>query len=221
MKFGDYIRDRRAALGWTQPEAAAKAQIEQSYLSKLENGRSTPSADVYSRICEAYEIDNAALYAAIDDAAIQELMDIEQIRALAAQKALQARSASTIWRVSGVIAFGLGAGLLGFSQIAPTEKSRFVYQSTGVILDGETLDVFGNLDTASPELLARIDEQNISQVDYRGPSFIEPAPQGRRVWRLVGGETVTVREWARWLVIPGLAFLFAGAASIVNGWRRS
>ncbi len=220
MKFGDYIRERRAQLGLTQPEAAAKAGIEQSYLSKLENGRSTPSAEVYARLCEAYDIDSAALYTAIDDEAIQELMDIEQIRALAAVKASQSQAETRMWRLASVIAIGLGAGLLGASQIIPTEESRFVYQSTGVIEDGESLNFFNDLDEASPELLERIDELTRSQTDYMGPHFLEDVEGGRRVWMMVGGETVSVRGWARWFVIPGLAFLFSGAAGLATVWRR-
>ncbi|MGE0743387.1 MAG: helix-turn-helix domain-containing protein, partial [Hyphomonadaceae bacterium] len=38
MKFGEDLKNRRTELGWTQPDAAAKASIEQSYLSKLETG---------------------------------------------------------------------------------------------------------------------------------------------------------------------------------------
>lgn len=37
MKFGDYLKQKRAERGWTQPEAASHVKIEQSYLSKLEN----------------------------------------------------------------------------------------------------------------------------------------------------------------------------------------
>ncbi len=220
MKFGDYIRERRTELGWTQPEAAIKAGIEQSYLSKLENGRSTPSADVYQRLCEAYAIKSAALYAAIDDEAIQELMDIEQIRALSAAAAQKDRTAEQAWRAASVIAFGFGAGLLGAAIFVPGEEQRFVYQSTGVVLEGETLDVFSDIDDAGPELLARVETQTRSQVSYQGPSFIENVEGGRRVWRLSGGETQAVNQWARWLLIPGLTFLFSGAAGLFSAWRR-
>jgi transcriptional regulator with XRE-family HTH domain len=54
MKFGDYLRQKREARGWTQPEAANKAGIEQSYLSKLETGKSYPSEDAYARLVAAY-----------------------------------------------------------------------------------------------------------------------------------------------------------------------
>ena len=36
MKFGEYLKSQRDARGWTQPMAAEKIGIEQSYLSKLE-----------------------------------------------------------------------------------------------------------------------------------------------------------------------------------------
>ncbi len=221
MKFGDFIRDRRVQLGWTQPDAAAKVGIEQSYLSKLENSRSKPSAEVFARLCEAYKIDSATVYAAIDDAAVEELLDIEEIRQLAAAAATHKRSEAFFWRAFGVIALALGAALVAGAQIGPNEESRFVYRSTGVIQDGEPLGVFDNLDEASPEIVSRIDEATRSRTDYQGPHYIEPVEQGRRIWMLAGGETVTVRAWMRWLGIPGLAFLVAGVAALINGWRRA
>lgn len=47
MKFGEYLKNQRTELGWTQPDAAAKAGIEQSYLSKLEPAsRSRPKMSI-------------------------------------------------------------------------------------------------------------------------------------------------------------------------------
>ena len=57
MKFGEYLKNRRTELGWTQPDAASKAGIEQSYLSKLETGKSFPSEDVYQRLVGAFGLD--------------------------------------------------------------------------------------------------------------------------------------------------------------------
>ena len=53
MKFGDYLRQARETRQWTQPEAAARAGIEQSYLSTLETGKSYPSEEVFGRLVEA------------------------------------------------------------------------------------------------------------------------------------------------------------------------
>jgi transcriptional regulator with XRE-family HTH domain len=55
MAFHDNLRTLRLARGLTQPALAAKADIEQSYLSKLENGRSRPSDEVLARLAQALE----------------------------------------------------------------------------------------------------------------------------------------------------------------------
>jgi len=55
MAFHDNLRTLRLARGLTQPALAEKADIEQSYLSKLENGRSRPSDDVLARLAQALE----------------------------------------------------------------------------------------------------------------------------------------------------------------------
>ncbi len=47
MKFGEYLKSQRDARGWTQPMAAEKIGIEQSYLSKLETGKASPSDEMF------------------------------------------------------------------------------------------------------------------------------------------------------------------------------
>lgn len=56
MSFHENLRTLRLARGLTQPLLAEKAGIEQSYLSKLENGRANPSEDVLTRIALALEV---------------------------------------------------------------------------------------------------------------------------------------------------------------------
>lgn len=53
MAFHQNLRIARLEKGLTQPVLAERAQIEQSYLSKLENGRSMPSDEVLGRLAEA------------------------------------------------------------------------------------------------------------------------------------------------------------------------
>ena len=59
MNFGDKIRQLRKDKNFTQPELAEAMGIEQSYLSKLENGKSLPSNDVLARTDEEYLRTNA------------------------------------------------------------------------------------------------------------------------------------------------------------------
>ena len=56
MSFEENLRTLRLSRGLTQPMLAEKADIEQSYLSKLENGRSRPSEEVLTRLAQALEV---------------------------------------------------------------------------------------------------------------------------------------------------------------------
>lgn len=51
----------RKERGWTQAHAAQQIDIQQSYLSKLENGHFVPSEDVISKLCNAYDVKQAVL----------------------------------------------------------------------------------------------------------------------------------------------------------------
>ncbi len=61
MAFHDNLRTLRLTRGLTQPALAEKADIEQSYLSKLENGRSRPSDEVLARLAQALETSSETL----------------------------------------------------------------------------------------------------------------------------------------------------------------
>ncbi|MDX1454577.1 MAG: helix-turn-helix transcriptional regulator [Gammaproteobacteria bacterium] len=57
MSLGTNLKHWRQVRGLTQPELAERAEIEQSYLSKLENDRSQASEGVLDRLATALEID--------------------------------------------------------------------------------------------------------------------------------------------------------------------
>lgn len=50
MHFGERLKQLRTERGLTQPQLAQAAGIEQSYLSKLENDKSVPSAEMFSTL---------------------------------------------------------------------------------------------------------------------------------------------------------------------------
>ncbi len=56
MNLGEKIKLLRTEINWTQPELAEKAGIEQSYLSKLENDKGTPSFDVINKVAQAFDM---------------------------------------------------------------------------------------------------------------------------------------------------------------------
>lgn len=54
MKLAEQLIALRKEKGWTQAEAARKILIQQSYLSKLENGHFVPSEEVLQKLSKAY-----------------------------------------------------------------------------------------------------------------------------------------------------------------------
>jgi hypothetical protein len=110
----------------------------------------------------------------------------------------------------------------------------YTYQSSGVILPGESLDVFSGvddeLDRHAPDyadrvrqrdaLIARVDEKIRYTSDVRGPTFTETVPEGRRVWRLVETSEVRVPGRLSWAFAPGLALIFGGLGCFFISWRR-
>lgn len=234
MKFGDYLKQRRAALEWTQPEAAAKAGIEQSYLSKLETGKSIPSADVYARLVAAYGLDTKAMVGLLYPAELDRLREIGEVRGTLLREARDMRSVERGWLVAGLVLLALGGGLIGLSRTDDSPAvTQFTYQSTGIVRAGESLDVFEGLDDdPAPDvpdyaarvarreaLLRRVDDRTRSLPTLRGPAFIETVAGGRRLWRLVGSSEVRQPRRFDWAGPASWASLFAALGCFFISWR--
>jgi transcriptional regulator with XRE-family HTH domain len=235
MKFGEYLKSRRVELGWTQPDAAKRAGIEQSYLSKLETGKSIPSEDVYQRLVEAFSLEAEAMVAALYPAELDRLREIEAVRKLLLERVHEARLAARHWLYAGLAALVAGGGLIGLAQMdRGGPATHYTYQSAGVILPGEGLDVFAGVDDepdrTAPDhaervarrdaLIARADEQTISIPDMRGPTFTETTPDGRRLWSLVGANAIQVPSRFGWAIVPGFALILGGLGCFFISWRR-
>lgn len=220
MKFGDYLKNRRTELGWTQPEAAAKASIEQSYLSKLETGKSFPSEDVYARLVEAFTLDTEAMVGALYPAELDRLREIEAVRKHLLQREHDTRSATRRWLYAGLAGLVLGGTLVGLAQVDRGGNGmHYTYQSPGIIRAGESADVFDDVDS-NPALAARADEQTIFIPEMRGPAFTETVPEGRREWHLVGANAVLIPDKFGWALIPGFALIIGGLGCFFISWRR-
>ncbi|MEO0424239.1 MAG: helix-turn-helix transcriptional regulator [Pseudomonadota bacterium] len=222
MKFGELLKQARVAREWTQPEACAEIGIEQSYLSKLESGKSVPSEDVYQRLVSVYELDAAALAAALYPAELDRLRSITAVREAILTQSSRADAGRRRWLLGGVVALALGGALIGLAQLGHGGvDQQFTYQSVGVVEGDEPLDALETLDgDSAPELLGRVDERIESFDRYRGPRFIETLPSGgRRAWTLVGGYDAPRVGPYRIALVPGLALLFAGLGCFFVSWR--
>lgn len=232
MKFGDYLRQKREDKGWTQPEAAARAHIEQSYLSKLETGRSYPSDDVFERLVEALGIDAVELSESVSAAELDRLREIREVRA-----AVMAGQASRLrltrsWLLLGLVFLMLGGGALGVSRIDLSRDSQlYYYRSEGVLAVDESPRLFDQVRHTLPAEDPRNDEiralrERIDQVDVvtdrnRGSGYYEEVEGGRRYFDLYEDEVVTLPNPLRWFLVPGLMLLLGslGCFFISFRWR--
>ena len=79
MDFGDKLRNLRKDKDLTQPELADAMGIEQSYLSKLENGNSLPSNDMLGRILDVFGIGISELVDDLDQGVRNQLRQIPDV----------------------------------------------------------------------------------------------------------------------------------------------
>jgi transcriptional regulator with XRE-family HTH domain len=234
MTFGEYLKARRIALGWTQPEAASRIQIEQSYLSKLETSKAYPSDEVFQRLLSAYLVQAEEILADLSPDEVERLSDIEMIKHLQVKKTSNDKSESRQWLIAGVCALAVGGALLGLARLdRGGVVPQYSYQSKGVILPGESLDVFADIgetaDEAAPEsetrnakrdaLIARLDDQTQYTRDFRGPEFVADVTDGKRVWRLVGGTNIQTPDRFGWANILGFMFSLVGLGCFFVSWR--
>lgn len=214
MKFGDYLRQKRVERGWTQPEAAARARIEQSYLSKLENNKSIPSGDIYHRLVEAYSIDQQEMIGVLFPGELDRLREIDALRDLLLEQSLANMQPLRRMLIAGLAALVIGGGFVGFAHLEPARVlTQYVYQSTGVIAANAPAD------TEIPPGAPGEDELTKFLTQMRGPSFTEQVPDGKRVWNLVGSNVIVREPPYRWALIPGIALIVGGLGCFFVGWR--
>lgn len=201
MKFGEYLKAQRDARGWTQPTAAEKIGIEQSYLSKLETGKASPSEDMFERLVAAYDIDVDAMANAVTLGELERLRDIAAIRDLVRRGQQATARDRRRWLVASLLLLAFGGALLSFviteRRYADTEIE---YVSKGVVQDGESDFLYGGFATLEPAyirskhaddpLAARLDPEYRWHAEDRGAYYIEPVDGGRRVFEKAGWRRV-------------------------------
>lgn len=194
MKFGDYLRQIREKNGWTQPEAAARAEIEQSYLSKLETGKSYPSEDIFSRLVRAYDMDVADMSNAVFSAELDKLRDVAQVRSVVLARQKGETRFMRGWLIAGLALVMVGSGLLGMAISLPDDfEATFRYRSAGVIKEGESPALYDFVSAGDANLLAdpawdhilveTIDPDNISSDS--GLIMEERIPEGEELSTII------------------------------------
>ncbi len=146
MHLSEKIKQLRKEKEWTQPELAQEIGIEQSYLSKLENGKSIPSADIFQLIMAKFDLSIHELLDGVDQSIVhRHLRQIPEVaNYLSLNKSNDLRS-RRIWLVSSAFCFVIGVVLLIASQFGLLlPETQYQYISKGVVKEGESKEVFTN-----------------------------------------------------------------------------
>ena len=238
MNFGDRIKQLRTQKNLTQPQLAQAIGIEQSYLSKLENDKSVPGAEIFQAILRAFQMDVATFLEGVDDNIVhRELRQVPEVaNHLNSQAALRIHSVKTWLFGSGV------AGVLGLTLFGAGYKQLLVsnwqhtYESQGVVHSDEPSDVYtvfdkwmaekvraGEVDEAAAhtrraELLSRVRVDFRTLRENRGDAFIEQVEGGTRIYKY---KSASYQEQPvnRYLMLAGMFLAFASLVGFIVEMR--
>jgi len=227
--FGEKVRQLRAERNLTQPQLAQAIGIEQSYLSKLENDKSVPSADIFQAILKAFSIDAATLLADVDEKQIR--TDLRQVPEVA-----EHLKAGVVRKIHGIKAWLFGSGValaLGLALVVAGYRGlvfsnqQFNYESLGLLLPGESPDYFekyagllheqqmAGMITPQERVARVLEVEKRKSLDYRlldeyrGRGFLEKVPGGCRYYYFQHPSEFE-RPQNRWLMACGALLAFAG-----------
>ncbi|MBL4790001.1 MAG: helix-turn-helix domain-containing protein [Kordiimonadaceae bacterium] len=229
MKFGDFLKVKRENVGWTQPDAAARAQIEQSYLSKLETGKRYPSDDVFQKLAKLYAIDVAALVQKLFASELDELREIRSVRTFILARQQRETTILRSWLLAGLFTLVVGSGLIVF-QVSqdPTTDYVFWYRSEGVTKPNERMEPSNSQLPAPADLVAdKLSGQSTFKVElsifnvdqYRGWYFLKDVKGGTRLYQNVDSSR-NVRSNRNKLLIALGAALIGGGLGCFHLCRR-
>lgn len=227
MRFGEYIRIKREENGWTQPEAAAKISVEQSYLSKLETGKSYPSEDVFAKIMSAYSVDVTKMNRELFSAEIDKLREIGEVRTALLSKQRKEQKFMQSWLIAGLIMLMISGSSFGLTvALDSPPNATHLYKSEGVIEAGESPMIFnflgaGQQDTKGRGLMERVDYKFKEIPTYQGDSFIEKVEGGHRIFEHYQVRETQGTNAKQWLFPPAIMFLFGaiGCFYISRRWK--
>ena len=228
MNFGDKIRTLRTEKEMTQPELASELGIEQSYLSKLETGKSVPSNDVLNRLLDVFGIDLGEMLVGLDRGTRNQLRQIPDVaRHLHGENQLVIQNRRR-WLLTSACLLAFGIAFIYAGQVKLFfSDTTYQYISKGVIFEGEPKELFIDPREFVPHLFdgnqerefldkitARYDSVYMLRRDFRGDLFNIKVEGGSRTFRLF--KTHVVESWQNKLVVfLGLLMAVLGTIGIV------
>jgi transcriptional regulator with XRE-family HTH domain len=239
MNFGDKLKQIRMDRNLTQPQLAAAIGIEQSYLSKLENDKSQPSAETFDAIVKALDMAPKDFLSDIDKRELQgplrHIPEVSQfLNGTAAQRVHDARK----WLFGGAAGLVLGFALLFAAREGTfSANDRYTYVSKGVILNHESDAVFEQFKEilslkwqanilSKEDMLKALAEFEANRVKVstvvmwggRGKVFFDEVANGRRKYELDGITQMRAPVNIALQYLGGL-LAFCGVLAFFLEWR--
>jgi transcriptional regulator with XRE-family HTH domain len=230
MTLGDIIKNLRIEKGLSQPEFSELAQIEQSYLSKLENNKSTPSADMFDRLLNAFNLTTEEFASLFDKDDLYPLQTIPQIKQqLAKQSTKQFNKQRRHLYIScGLIVMAVTLFYTGFSKQLFNE-TVYQYTSNGLVESNEPDDIFhswSNLISATGpehrtqlratkmEMIQRKNLKHLMLSEFSGDTFVKQEGDKRRFYRFTT-DFIKPRLINTWLQIIAVVLFGSGIMGFV------
>ncbi|MCA1246826.1 helix-turn-helix domain-containing protein [Massilia sp. MS-15] len=239
MNFGERLKQIRTGKGLTQPQFAEMAGIEQSYLSKLENDKSVPSAEMFDTIVSALGMDAATFLQEVDREVIDTtLRHIPSVTQFKAQAVMQQVQHTKRWLFGSAAAWMLGfAMMLAANDGIFFPNKLYKYTSQGVIRPGEAENVFRDqrqiLELRMQAKLITYEEMTKALADFyerrlqpltvespenRGTGYYEAVENGRRRFELADTTHVKL-PGNRILQYLGAIVFACGFVGLFIEWR--
>ena len=235
MQFGEYIKSQRNKQELTQPQAADLIGIEQSYLSKLENNKAVPSAEIFEKLQSAFSFSMADLHREIDADDLKRLEEIVLVKSyLVEERKSHLKSRNRIMILS-VIMLMLGSGIFTYGFLLHNNVNlTYIYESKGVIKAGESkfqyaelpeYNRFNNImqneqlrkNLMENPLFKRLDYDQNSYSSFRGNFFDVDVEAGSRRYFLIDRRETSMPTPFYQGVSFGVIFIVGGILGLILG----
>lgn len=239
MNFGEKLKQIRTERSLTQPQFAEALGIEQSYLSKLENDKSVPSADMFATIVSGLGMDPAVFLKDLDkDVLAGSLRHIPAVSQFTTQTAAVQVHNYKKWLFGSALAWIVGFALmLAANDGIFFSNKQYRYVSPGVIVAGEAENIFDrhaqilelkqSAKLITPEEFARQKAEfettrvrpiTVDTQVNRGAAYVEPAENGHRRFELIKTDYIKSRG-NRILNFFGAIVMVCGFVGLFIDWR--
>lgn len=217
MTFGEKLKQLRSDKNLTQPEVSEAMGIEQSYLSKLENDKSLPSNDVLNRILNVFDLKISDLVDGLAQGTKNQLTQIPDVAAYFNSRRHEIISNRKSWLLLSALLVSMGVAFIyaGERHLFFTDKV-FQYMSRGVILEGESKELFqfpirsvpqkmklthGGVGDFVAAVNARSDQIYLLSDSFRGNIFNVEVGGGSRTYTLTPSLITRIDPWQSKLVV--------------------